>query len=329
LLGFKKKKMKYFIIAGLCLLGIVAIYLRETDLPEISEIQSIVLNETSSMQDQVKLEAEPEWNQYWYAGKAEISGYELEQSRYGEIHDGQATLIFVTEPFSKKKQVKLDNPGAAGNDNVSVLKLNATRKFLTGIYPYSMMTSVFNPVNTEEYESALKLTLSGQEWCGQVFMQMNNRGSKFNVKNYSYFESEGDQTFSISAAYLEDELFNLIRLDPRLLPKGEISIIPSAVVGRFMHEEVKPYVAMARIGKANWHGMELSQYTIMFDDNNRLVNIYFQSKFPYIIEGWEDTYQSYGSETLTTTAIRKNTKQIDYWNKNSNEYRSLNAELFE
>ncbi|MEM1407815.1 MAG: septum formation inhibitor Maf, partial [Bacteroidota bacterium] len=42
-----------------------------------------------------------EFNNYWYAGKAEITSYELKQSRYGEVHDGEAVLIFVTEPFSK------------------------------------------------------------------------------------------------------------------------------------------------------------------------------------------------------------------------------------
>jgi hypothetical protein len=320
--------MKYLMVAAVCLVGIILISVRDTDLPEMTDIRAKALPENTEMEDQVKVVDEPKWNEYWYAGVAEISGYDLKQSRYGEIHDGQATMIFVTEPFSKKNQVKLDNPGAAGKDKVSVLKLNATRKFQTGIYPYSMMTSVFSPVNTNQYDGALKLTLTGQEWCGQVFMQMNRRGSKFEAEGYSYFESEGDQSFKVDVAYLEDELFNLIRLDPKLLPKGEVSVIPSAVVSRFMHEDVQPYNAMARIGKANWQGQELSQYTIVFDKNNRMVNIYFQPEFPYIIEGWEDTYQSYGGESLTTTAVRKNTKQIDYWNRNSNKDRELNTALY-
>ncbi|MEQ8572775.1 MAG: hypothetical protein RIB63_01840, partial [Fulvivirga sp.] len=49
----------------------------------------------------------PEFADNWYAGKAELVSYNLKQSRYGEVHDGKAVLIFVTEPFSKKKQVKL------------------------------------------------------------------------------------------------------------------------------------------------------------------------------------------------------------------------------
>ena len=45
---------------------------------------------------------------YWNQGKAELARYELQQVRYGEIHQGDAVLIFVTEDFLKDKQVKYD-----------------------------------------------------------------------------------------------------------------------------------------------------------------------------------------------------------------------------
>ena len=34
--------------------------------------------------------------EYWYAGEAEITSYELNQARYGEIHKGKAVTVFVT-----------------------------------------------------------------------------------------------------------------------------------------------------------------------------------------------------------------------------------------
>jgi len=55
----------------------------------------------------------------------------LEQARYGEIHKGRAVTIFVTEPFSKSKQVKLDDYKAAGDDRANVMKLNMTKNFNT------------------------------------------------------------------------------------------------------------------------------------------------------------------------------------------------------
>lgn len=110
-------------------------------------------NKISKDQDSIKNTAklEKEFTDYWYSGKAELSSYELKQSRYGEIRTGEVVLVFVTEPFSLKKQVKLDNPTKAGKDNVSVLKLNQVRKFKTGIYDYSIMTSTFTPVDLLEH----------------------------------------------------------------------------------------------------------------------------------------------------------------------------------
>lgn len=67
-------------------------------------------------------------------------------------------MIFVTEDLSKQKHVKLDDPQANEQDAQKVLKLNLTKKFVTGIYPYPMMLSVFTPV----YDSipATKVTAS-------------------------------------------------------------------------------------------------------------------------------------------------------------------------
>ncbi|MEL7148626.1 MAG: hypothetical protein AAFO69_19785, partial [Bacteroidota bacterium] len=91
-----------------------------------------------------------DFNSYWYQGKAEITSYALEQARYGEVHPGKAVMVFVTEDFSRSKQVKLDFPGRAGNDAVKVLKLNALWKFNTGIYDYSVMQSTFTPVDWDK-----------------------------------------------------------------------------------------------------------------------------------------------------------------------------------
>ena len=51
---------------------------------------------------------------YWYQGKAELSTYDVEQERYGEMRKAEQVNIFVTEDFSKSKQVKLDDAAAAG-----------------------------------------------------------------------------------------------------------------------------------------------------------------------------------------------------------------------
>ncbi|WP_338039404.1 hypothetical protein [Maribacter litopenaei] len=149
-----------------------------------------------------------EFKDYWYSGTAEITSYELEQARYGEIRKGKSVMIYVTEPFLSEKQVKADN---SSPNNVPVLKLNATKKYLTGIYPYSIMTSSFYPVYDNQH--ALKVSFSAQEWCGHVYAQINNR-DEFQVTSHSYFESEADQSFGLNKTLLENELWNKIKISP-------------------------------------------------------------------------------------------------------------------
>ena len=38
-----------------------------------------------------------QFRDYWYNHGAELSRFTLQQMRYGEIHDGDAILVFVTE----------------------------------------------------------------------------------------------------------------------------------------------------------------------------------------------------------------------------------------
>lgn len=41
----------------------------------------------------------------WFSGEAELNRYRLSQARYGELHEGEAVLIFVTEEFLPQEQV--------------------------------------------------------------------------------------------------------------------------------------------------------------------------------------------------------------------------------
>ena len=84
------------------------------------------------------LPEDKDFDSYWYNYGAEISRFELEQSRYGEIHSGEVVLIFVTEPFLPDVQVKSDFDASRGM-SIPILKLNLIKRFDTGIYDYSIM----------------------------------------------------------------------------------------------------------------------------------------------------------------------------------------------
>lgn len=261
-----------------------------------------------------------EFKKYWYSGEAEISSYKLQQARYGEMREGTAVLIYVTEPFHNTKQVKADQ---SNSDNIPVLKLNSTKNYLTGIYPYSIMSSSFYPVHDNQH--AVKVSFSSQEWCGQVYAQINNR-DKFEITSHSYFESEGDQNLELEKTILENELWNKLRIDPNSLPIGEIRIIPSMELIRLTHKELRPYKAKATLTKEN----DLFSYEIIYPELERNLTINFTSSFPHTIENWTDSYKGgYGSEAkiMTSTATKIKTIKSPYWQKNSNRFLPLRDSL--
>lgn len=264
---------------------------------------------------------------YWYQRKAEITSYRLEQARYGEMHNGEAVLIFVTEDFSKTKQVKSDNPESAKNDAVNVLKMNMTKKFNTGIYPYSMMLSVFTPVQFNKYSSTLKTTASSQEWCGHTFTQLNLEEENYRAVLHSYFEKEGEQAITFPKVLLEDELWTTLRISPEKIPHGEMSMLPGFLSQRLLHTEMKVEKAIIKINISpdenvcDWLGknIRLKMLSVQYPEQDRTLNIYYTEKFPYQIIGWEETYlDGFGAnkKKLTTRAIKKKTLFIDYWNHN-------------
>ncbi|MGK7391184.1 MAG: hypothetical protein ACNS60_12585 [Candidatus Cyclobacteriaceae bacterium M2_1C_046] len=272
-------------------------------------------------EDQSKRNNLPEaFNDYWYAGKAEIASYKLKQARYGEIHDGHAVLIFVTEDFSREKHVKLDNPQQAEEDRVKVMKLNFMKNFNTGIYPYSIMMSVFSPVY--EDVAPLKLSMSSQEWCGHVFTQMNNNDQSYDIRQFSYFESEGDRDYSIEAGFTEDEIWNRIRLDYQSLPEGEITIIPGLIMTRLLHKELEPVSAVAELKSS----ADTLVYNVKYQDDHAL-RIKFSKDFPHHIYGWEEELIGIDGRQLTTSAQLMDTMAIDYWTKNKTKYTYLRDSL--
>lgn len=282
-----------------------------------------VLSCSTSVSQKPDLSEPMDFNDYWYSGEAEITSYDLEQSRYGEVHRGKSVLVFVTEPFSKSKQVKLDNWRDSSDDNVSVLKLNMTKKFITGIYPYSMMMSSFTPVSYDKYPSAFKVTSSSQEWCGQTWMQLNLKEDGYHLKGYSYFESEGDISEAIDDVLLEDQLWSKVRLSPQDLPIGETTLFPSTFYLRLKHRAMKPKKAklsLAQVNTSDYSASSHSKYSIEYAD--RSLTIYFETNFPHTILGWEETYGQ-----RTTKAKKINTIKSPYWSKNSDSDRELRKEL--
>lgn len=266
---------------------------------------------------------------YWHQGDAEINRFHLSQSRYGALHEGYAVMIFVTEPFLDNEQVKRDYGSGSAHP---VLKLNFLRRFNTGIYDYSLMTSVFTDSSPQKGFTP-KIAFSGQDWCGTVFSQLNYRDNHYQYQGFSYFQSEGDQTLNLEAEYLEDALWNLIRLDPNQLPQGEITIVPSMSTLRLNHVQPGAYQAIAKLfeteNKTFGKGRIIA-FNLKYKDIDSDLTIYFSKQKPYEILGWQHTTASgpgNDGNALTTTAVREKQIKSDYWNHHDPKDLKLRKEL--
>ena len=292
-----KSKILFWVIIGLITVTI-----------SCKKQENNIVNNSKNLKEikQEKQKLTAQFTNYWYAGEAEISSYKLEQARYGEIREGSAVLIYVTEDFLPNKQVKADNRNP---DNISVLKLNATKNFITGIYPYSIMQSTFYPVANNKH--AIKVSASIQEWCGHVYTQLNNK-EQFEITSHSYFENEADEHFKLEKSILENELWIQLRVNPKSLPTGELQIIPAFEFTRLRHIAIKAYKANAVLTD--------NTYSITYPDLNRTLCIEFNTNFPYQILAWEETFNSgYGanSRVLRTKATKIKTIKSAYWKRNN------------
>src|SRR5438093_1109540 len=130
---------------------------------------------------------DPPFGSYWHDGKAELDGYRYTVTRYGQLRRGQCTAIYVTEPFSRSKRVKVDDAARNPNDTFDVLKLNLVRDFQTGIYDYNTMTSLF--VRSDDLEP-VKASFASMEWCGHVYEELRVDPGLVSQRLSSYFENE-------------------------------------------------------------------------------------------------------------------------------------------
>lgn len=185
------------------------------------------------------ISADPLFGAWWHDGKAELDGYRYTVTRYGQTRHGQAVLVYVTEPFSKSKNVKVDDAARNPRDTFDVLKLNLVRDFQTGIYDYNTMTSLF--VRSADFEP-VKVSFSSTEWCGNVYEELKLDPGLVSQRLSSYFEDESAsrEERRPRGGVLEEELFVKLRgLNGEFLRPGEsrtVPMLPSAFRRRLTHQ---------------------------------------------------------------------------------------------
>lgn len=269
-------------------------------------------------------------NRYWTQGKAEVSVYELSQNRYNENHPGHLVSVFVTEDFLTEKQVK--NEYYKDSMSTWILKNIQLRKFNTGVYDYSLFTSIFTPIDRKKFPKSLKVTASSQEWCGTIFTQFNLFGTyDYRVQHRSYFEKEGDINNRVKRSFLEDEVFTIIRMNPAFLKKGRFRMIPPASFIQLKHLKIRTYEVFGGIRtykEKEFKGEKLNEYRLEYPSLKRTVRIVYENKAPYKIVGWLDSFpSSFDRKVRTTKVTLKKQKMLPYWSQNSLNDVKLRKEL--
>lgn len=259
--------------------------------------------------------AQTDFNSYWYSGKAELSHYDLKQARYGEYHEGEAIMIFVTEDFLVDKQVKYE---FGDGDNTSVMKLNGIRRFKTGLYDYSLMRSVFTPVDRQAFPNTLKISHTAQDWCGHSFTQLNLSKDHYTYKQFSYFQAEADRETDLPIVLLEDELWTRIKLGHEIA-QGDVLMIPGLDHVRMGHLKAEPYRASIRKDVLENGTTRIS---VDYEKIARALVIDYESSFPHRIVSWsEEVISGFGKsrKVLKTEAVLRRTMWEPYWQLNKNE----------
>jgi hypothetical protein len=244
----------------------------------------------------------------WFDGNAELSSYKTITPRYGALREAELVLIYVTEPLDRRTWIKDDD--AREPERVTVLKLNESLKFVTGLYPYSVLTSVFAPVDDwgSERFSPVKATLTCQEWCGHVFEGFWPGRDRFQHRVISYFASEGEKTESVStpegALYEDGLLIQFRELDGPFAQGGDWKGALVPALWRVRRAHVPPKAVEATIKRSEQDGT--TRFVLDAGDYRRTIDV--EKAPPHHVVGW--TTSDGESARLVKSA------RLAYWKMN-------------
>ena len=264
---------------------------------------------------------DPFWS-HWGDGQAELNSYDLSTPRYGAARKGTAVAIFVTETFDPAQRVKSDS-----GEGLPVMKLNLVEDFPTGIYDYHWMTSTFMALERFEGRSAgspVKITFSGQEWCGHLWSQLLFDASSARRALHSYFDGEADQGGNAdypADGIAEDMLWFWARgLAEPSLDAGEsveVRLLTALKRARVQHETADwTPAALSRSASTEQvevpaGAFEVERWTAQTSDGYSRIFL-VEAAAPYRIVQWE-TSEGEKAELISS-------ERMQYWRMNSPEY---------
>jgi len=219
--------------------------------------------------------------------------------------------------MNKTTLIKDDTGEVRAENKEVVLKLNHTLKFRTGIYPYSIVTSVFSPVGSAGRErfAPVKISFSAQEWCGHVYQMITPTMEAFRSEIHSYFSTEGDAITTTRTEPLtlyEDALFIQLReLDGPFEGGGDWSgyVVPSLWSSRRHHTPLEPVPATITRSDGERDGTPVTRFVLAYGNFTRTMEV--ETAPEHRILGWT-TSEGEQAALLRTT-------RLPYWRLNGND----------
>lgn len=253
----------------------------------------------------------------WGDGKAELSSYRASVPRYGQRRQAEVVLIYVTEPMNRSTWIKDDY--VRGRQRVPVLKLNYSLKFNTGLYPYSVLTSVFSPADrwSSERFAPAKISLTAQEWCGHVFASVWPSQKSFLHQLNSYFASEGEGRKIVPTGkntLYEDALMIQLRELDGPFHQGKTKwvgkVVPSLWRNRKQHRKLRPQRASITRKNITQKQRNVTEFTLQFASSGFRRTFTVEATGSRRLLGWTST----DGERVT---LHK-TMRLPYWNLSRN-----------
>ncbi len=272
----------------------------------------------------VRAPADPAFGSHWHDGRAELDGYGFAVRRYGEPRTGQATMVFVTEPFRASTRVKIDDPSRAPADVFEALKLNLVRDFQTGIYDYNTMVSLFS--RSDSFDP-VKLTFTSAEWCGNVYEELLIDPQNIQHRVFSYFEGETSLGTlpRPPGGVIEEELFVRLRgLRGEYLRPGEkrsVAFLAGSFHRRLTHApatwtraEIERTAATERVQVPA--GSFATRLYVVRVTGGREGRFHIEAAYPHRIVKWAWSGARGADAEASESGELTGTERVAYWKMN-------------
>lgn len=214
---------------------------------------------------------------YWKIQGIETTKFVLKQD---SLIVGEATLSYSLKDFGK------DQPNGA----VHALYSNFTQKINQDNYDYSDNSMTLTPLNSLLYPHAIMVVSSSQSKDGTNFLSFKQEPKSYLFVGRNNLEPEKEIHKSTEKGNLEDEIWAKIRINPDVLPQGEIEMIPSLSYWNKIHKSPSAHEVKAELSDLEGNP-KLKIYSLDYPILKRKIDIIFEVNFPYQIMEFRETIE--------------------------------------